>query len=263
MGEEPSFRRQERFVDIHCHCLSGLDDGPESFEESLALCRALVEDNVRVVVATPHQLGRFETRTNAKRICEGVRRINEELFRREVDLIVLPGAEVRLDERICDLLAGGKILTLANKRRHLLLELPSDVFIDVEPLFDAMAVGTVTPILAHPERNAPLLRHLQVLPRWRACGACLQVTAASVVGGFGRQAEEAAWELLARGWGDVVASDAHDVGRNRPYMKKAFARIAGEFGRRAACRLCIENPLRVVRGQPLVPACLPVGQEVR
>jgi protein-tyrosine phosphatase len=262
-AETPSIRRQERFVDIHCHCLPGLDDGPGSFEESLALCGALVEDNVGLVVATPHQLGRFETRTDGKRICDGVQRINHELSKQGLDLIVLPGAEVRLDERICTLLADGEILTLANKRRHILLELPSDVFIDIEPLLRTMVARNVTPILAHPERNPPLLRHLHVLSRWRACGVCLQVTAASVVGDFGEQAQEAAWELLARGWGDVVASDAHDIGRNRPYMRSAFARIAGELGRRVACRLCIENPLRVVSGQQLVPVCSRVGQEAR
>ena len=53
------------FSDVHCHCLPHLDDGPESLEEALALCRKLVEDRVSTVVATPHQLGRFEGRTRA------------------------------------------------------------------------------------------------------------------------------------------------------------------------------------------------------
>ncbi len=250
-------------MDIHCHCLPGIDDGPGSIEESLALCRALVEDNVGLVVATPHQLGRFETRTDAKRVCDGVQRLNRELSKQGLDLIVLPGAEVRLDERICTLLADGQILTLANKHRHILLELPSDVFIDIEPLLRTMAAGNVTPVLAHPERNSPLLKHLHTLSRWRAGGTRLQVTAGSIIGAFGRQAEEAAGELLARGWVEVVASDAHDTGANRPYMRDAFARIADEFGREVACRLCIQNPLRVAGGQRLVSVYPRVGQEAR
>ncbi|MEN6336753.1 MAG: CpsB/CapC family capsule biosynthesis tyrosine phosphatase [Phycisphaerales bacterium] len=256
-------RKQGRFVDVHCHCLPALDDGPGSLEESLELCRALVEDNVGLVVATPHQLGRYETRTDGKRISDGVRCINRELSARGLDLVVLPGAEVRLDERICTLLAGGEILTLADRRRHILLELPSDVFIDVEPLLCAMAARNVTAVLAHPERNLPLLRHLDVVSQWRACGLRLQVTAASIVGGFGGQAEAAAWELLARGWVDVVASDAHDVDMGRPRMRDACARMADELDHRTACRLCIANPLRVVSGQELVPVRFRMSQEAR
>ena len=263
VGQEAAGPGKDKFVDIHCHCLPNLDDGPQSLEESLALCRALMEDNISLVVATPHQLGRFENHTNANRIGGSVQRLNQELSHRRLDLTVLPGAEVRLDERICTLLANGEVLTLADKGRHILLELPSDVFIDIEPLLRVFAGRGVTPILAHPERNSPLLARLHTLSRWRACGACLQLTAASIVGSFGGMAEEAAHELLARGWVEVVATDAHDAGANRPCMAEAFARIADEFGRDRACLLCSENPSRVTKGQRLIRAFLHAGQEVR
>lgn len=253
----------EKFVDIHCHCLPDIDDGPPTLEGSLALCRVLVEDNVGQVVATPHQLGRFETRIDARRICDGVRRLNAELSRRGWELTVLAGAEVRVDERICSLLADGEILTLANRGRHVLLELPSDVFIDIEPLLRTLAATGVTPILAHPERNAPLMRHLRTLARWLACGVHLQVTAGSLVGSFGGRAREAARDLLVRGWVDLVASDAHDAGENRPYMREAFATITAEFNRETAWRLCRDNPARAVHGHRLIPVRSHTGQEVR
>src|ERR1041385_6611032 len=47
-------------VDLHCHCLPGLDDGPVGMEDSIALCRALVADGTTVAVATPHQLGKYD-----------------------------------------------------------------------------------------------------------------------------------------------------------------------------------------------------------
>ena len=40
-------------MDVHCHCLPGLDDGPQTAEAALALCRALVADGVTAVCATP------------------------------------------------------------------------------------------------------------------------------------------------------------------------------------------------------------------
>jgi protein-tyrosine phosphatase len=43
-------------IDLHCHILSGLDDGPGTVEESLAMARMGYGDGTRVVVATPHTL---------------------------------------------------------------------------------------------------------------------------------------------------------------------------------------------------------------
>jgi len=258
-----SVPRDGKFVDIHCHCLPGLDDGPQSVEESLALCRMLMEDNIGLVVATPHQLGRFETRTSTEQIHKGVQRLNHELRRCGLDLTVLPGAEVWLDERICALLAYGGILTLADTGRYILLELPWDVFIDIEPLLHAFEERDMAVILAHPERNLPLLGHLDTLRRWQACGVSLQLTAASVVGAFGRQIEETAWHLLTRGSVRAVATDAHDVDANRPYMTRAFTRIAEKSGRDLARLLCIENPSRIAAGQKLIPVGSHCGEEAR
>ena len=255
--------REGRFVDIHCHCLPGLDDGPASVEESLALCQALVDDHIGLVIATPHQLGRFEHRTSTERIRRGVQRLNRELAKRRLDLTVLPGAEVWLDERICALLADEEIFTLADTGRYILLELPCNVFIDIEPLLHAFGDRGMAVVVAHPERNAPLLGHPHALRRWKTYGANLQLTAASIMGVFGRRVERAAWQLLTRGWVEAVATDAHDVGANRPYMTEAFARITETFSRDLARLLCIENPSRIATGQKLIPVCRTCGQEAR
>jgi protein-tyrosine phosphatase len=250
------------FTDVHCHCLPNLDDGPLSREETLALCRALVDDGIHTVVATPHQLGRFETRANAAAVRQAVAWLAGELRSEGLDLTVLPGAEVRLDERIGALLAEDKILTLADRRHAILLELPGDTFIDIEPLVVELVALAVVPILAHPERNPPLLAHAQALQRWRACGAALQVTAASVTGDLGPREERAAWTLIEEGWVDAIASDAHDYRDSPPRMTAAFATLASGLGRPWAQLLCVENPSRLVRGEKLVPVPVGIRQEV-
>lgn len=116
---------REHYVDIHCHCLPGLDDGPATMSESLALCRALVDEDTTTVIATPHQLGRFSECNDVAQIKEVVLSVNEELRSNAIALRVVPGADVRVDERICRLLEEDKVLTLADGGKYILLELPA------------------------------------------------------------------------------------------------------------------------------------------
>jgi protein-tyrosine phosphatase len=256
-AEHPLPQTRVTFVDVHCHCLPNLDDGPESVEESIALCRVLAADNVATVVATPHQLGRFEDRTRAEAIRHSVAVLNRALAEQGIDLTVLPGAEVRIDERIDDLLARGEILTLADAGGHVLLELPWDTLIDIEPLLVQFAVRRVHAVLAHPERNGPLLDHPQILERWMAFGVALQVTAGSLTGDWGQYVERAAWAVVAQGGRVCLATDAHD-GAQPSCMTQAFEAVTARLGGDVAHLLCVENPRRVIRGEKL--ASFPGGR---
>jgi protein-tyrosine phosphatase len=250
------------FVDIHCHCLPDLDDGPASMEEAAALCSALAEDGISLVVATPHQLTRYETRTRAHAIRRVVGDLNRKLAEEGIEVTVLPGGEVRLDERIGTLLAHDEILTLADRGRHVLLELPPDVFVDIEPLLLQMRSQGVDLVIAHPERNTPLIGHPQILQRWLNYGASLQVTAASLAGYFGSAAERVAWDMILGGWATIVATDAHDTGPNGPCMKIAAKLLVDALGPGVARRLCWENPLRIIGGAEPLPVRSLGRQEV-
>src|SRR5947209_4164139 len=41
-------------IDTHLHILPGVDDGPETIQESLSLARALVQEGIHSAIATPH-----------------------------------------------------------------------------------------------------------------------------------------------------------------------------------------------------------------
>jgi protein-tyrosine phosphatase len=41
-------------VDIHCHILPGIDDGSDSWETTLEMCRIAADDGITHIVATPH-----------------------------------------------------------------------------------------------------------------------------------------------------------------------------------------------------------------
>ncbi len=240
---------QSQYIDIHCHCLAGVDDGPATIDEALALCRELTYDGVRTVIATPHQLGRFSDCNDASYIREAVSLLNEELRRNEIPLGVMPGGDIRVDERICQLLEADRILTLADNGKYILLELPHEILIDIQPLLVELASLGVQAIVSHPERHRVLIRRPDLLLKWLASGVHLQVTAASLLGEFGPAVQRAAWHFLSSGWVSFVATDAHDLYGRRPLMRAAFEQISDELGVAVARQICIENPTRILEGQ--------------
>lgn len=243
-----------RCVDIHCHCLPSIDDGPETMADAIALCRALVADGVSTAIATPHQLGRFSDCNNSDQVRQAVADLNEELKSNDIDLSVVPGGDVRVDERICLLLENDEILTLADGKKYILLELPHRSFIDIEPLLiDLDALG-IQSIISHPERHPVLAKRPEILIKWLKNASHVQVTTSSLIGEFGSQPQRSAWQLLTSGIARIVATDSHNLNSRRPCMSQAYQQISLKLGEALANQVCIENPLRILNGQDLLPA---------
>ena len=243
-------QRLERFgvsasVDIHCHCLPGLDDGPKTMDDAVALCRALAADGVTTAVATPHQLGRYDLRNSASAVRAAAATLREKLAAEGVPLEVRVGADVRVDERIVGLVASGDVLTLGGGP-YLLLELPHETYIEPEPLIRLLGSRGVRSIVTHPERHPAVRKRPEVIGPWLKAGAMLQLTAGSLLGKFGSAAEEAAWRWLGAGAAAFVATDAHDVARRPPCMTGALEEIGRRLGAAVAKRVCLENPARVL-----------------
>src|SRR5260370_18333155 len=47
-------------VDIHCHLLSGLDDGADTFETSLQMAEMAIADGITHVIGTPHANSQYK-----------------------------------------------------------------------------------------------------------------------------------------------------------------------------------------------------------
>lgn len=245
-----------QFIDIHCHCLAGLDDGPADEAQSVELCRALAADGIAAVVATPHQLGRFEDVSHVETVRAATKCLNALLRANDVDLLVLPGGEVRLDERIGRLLLEDKINLLADNRRYLLIELPQQCFIDITILIERLSASGIQVIIAHVERYHFLLQRPSVLHRWAGLGVCFQVTALALLsqGQMPKVMQSFAWHLLESQLPCVVATDAHDLIYRRPMMSQAFKAVKEGLGQARAGKLFIETPGRIIEAADI---CLP------
>jgi protein-tyrosine phosphatase len=238
--------------DVHCHCLPGLDDGPPTMDDAVALCEALVADGFTHAVATPHQLGRYDGRNSPDRVRSAADELRAVLTARRVPLQIETGADVRIDERVVPMLRRRQILPIGAAGRYLLLELPHEVFVEPRRVINDLKRDGVCAVITHPERYDYLQQRPDAVRPWVELGAIVQITAGSVVGDFGARAQQSAWHMLQKGWVSIVATDAHDTVRRPPRMTAAADAISKQFSHAVARRLCVENPGRVRRGEPLI-----------
>jgi protein-tyrosine phosphatase len=235
-------------IDIHCHLLPDLDDGPRTWEQSLKMAQVAVEDGIDTVIATPHQLGVYRG-NGAPLIRERLRELRQRLHAAGIPLNVHAGADVRIESDLAKRLRSDDIVTLADQRRHVLLELPHELYFPLETLLEQLESLGMSGILSHPERNRGLLSDPSCLSGLVAHGCLMQITAGSLLGGFGRASQRLAESMLAQGLVHFVASDGHGTERRRPRLHAAYQRVVELTDRPTADNLFIRFPARVCKGQ--------------
>lgn len=241
--------RDASLVDLHTHLMPGVDDGVPDAGEVREALEALARAGVLVAAATPHLRASVLAEPDAApaRLAEldaawgELRAVAEGAD----DLpAVLRGAEVRLDAPDPDLsdprvrLAGSDAVLV----EFASLELPP---YGAEQLREVVAAGW-RPVLAHAERYRGLGARIGAAGRWKEAGAALQVNAGSLLGHYGDEARRVGWELLERGWVDLLASDYHGVGPVA--LDAAAARVRARGGGGPAGLLVGVNPRRLSVG---------------
>jgi protein-tyrosine phosphatase len=249
------------FVDIHCHLLPGIDDGAKSWEESLAMARMAVADGISTIVVTPHQLGSF-SENHGPAIRERTGQLSDLLAEHQIPLAVLPGADVRIQPNLLALIKQGEVVTLADHRQHILLELPHEIYVPLDRLLAELRSAGIVGVLSHPERNAGIMANPSVVEPLVDAGCLMQITAGSLLGTFGPLSQAVAERLATRGLVHFVSTDAHGLKSRRPQLSAAHARMAELVGPELATACCVHNPAAVATGRP-VAAGRTVAKAVR
>jgi protein-tyrosine phosphatase len=249
--------QQLEFCDVHCHLLPGIDDGPKNWDETIALARQATTEGIRCIVATPHQLGQYENNMT-EQILARTAEAQERIRQAGLPLTIFPGADVRVQEDLPRLVSERRVLTLADRGTHLLVELPHERVLPLGNLIHQLQCQGVNSILSHPERNEQLQRDLDQLRPWVQQGCLVQVTAGSITGDYGPEAREASRQLFRANMVHLVATDAHDAKRRPAFVGNAFRTVSRWVGLPQARKVFIENPHAVLHGQRIdVP--LPVS----
>jgi protein-tyrosine phosphatase len=234
-------------VDLHCHILPGLDDGPSTMEESLAMAEEAIADGITRVVATPHASERYAF--EFARVCQLRNELQAKLDGR---LKLATGCDFHLNPENLNALRKHASQYCINQRDYLLLEFNE---ISIPPAMDQtlheLHLMGLRPIITHPERNGILRSQPERLRGWVRLGCYAQVTAGSLSGVFGAGAQEDAWTWIDQGLVHFVSSDGHNTARRPVKLRFAYEAIAKDRGKELAEALLVENPKAAFEGAPL------------
>jgi len=217
-------------IDLHCHLLFGVDDGPADFGASLALARRARAEGIETIAATPHVDSKYQLAGEEIAALPQLRReLEARLLEEGVNLSVVGGAEVAMTRigaltpeqlrALC--LGGGDVL---------LVESPYSTtvpFVD-QLMFDLQAAG-LRPLLAHPERCPAFQRDPEQLSRLVQHGCLCSLSAGSLADDFGRTVRRFALSLLADGLVHDISTDAHDDRRRPPALRAPLEATAKDL----------------------------------
>lgn len=232
-------------IDIHCHVLPGIDDGPKNWEQSIALCRALCEERVDVVIATPHLIdGVWENTLPV--VAPLVDELRKRLSAEGISLEVRTGAEVDISSRF--VATESDDLPLLGGQGAALLEMPVAVVPPAMPeTIFALRSRSILPVLAHPERNEVLQSNRSLAGEWVEAGAALQLDGDSLIGVWGPHTKRCAERLLVDGLFHAMASDAHSCDKRPPRVQDALECARKLIGG-GADKLVGEGPAAILSG---------------
>lgn len=238
-------------IDIHCHILPTLDDGAESLEVACAMAEMAIADGITHVIGTPH------ASQNHSFIPELVNQRRNELQEKfEGRLTIATGCDFHLSfENLQDIRHEPSRFTL-NQKCYLLVEFAEySIPPSLDQALHQLQLAELRPVITHPERNPLIRAQPERLFHWLQQGCYSQVTAQSLLGRFGRAAQDSAERWLDGDAVHFLASDAHNTTSRPPKLKETYDLIAKRRGEQVARALLVENPLAAFEGRslPYVP----------
>jgi len=242
-------------IDLHAHVLPGVDDGPPSMDESLALLQAAAIAVTRVIAATPH-LRRDFPKVRVEDIAQSCLRLQQRMPV-EWELQVVSGGEVDLGWAMAATKEQLRMASYRGSGTDLLVETPYGTSPRVfePPIMRLMDQGYRV-VLAHPELNTFLQESAAALEALVERGVLVQITGASLLAGRRARRSRLARHLVKHGYAHVIASDAHSAGPRRPPGLGAAVELARSIAPERAEWLVTSAPAAILSGRPLPP--LPV-----
>ena len=209
-------------IDIHSHILFDIDDGAETLEDSVKLCRDAADNGVKLITATPHFFDYSHIRSFVSERNHKISVLREILDEEDIPISVAAGSELFLNDKVFS--AGDLDALTINGSRYMLCEFPLGPFdIDRAPLWiDELISRGYTPIVAHPERYIEFHRNLYIIDELLDREVVFQVNIDSLTGKNGGEAQKMAVDMVMRKIALLIGSDAHDTEYRHTRLREKF-----------------------------------------
>jgi protein-tyrosine phosphatase len=216
-------------VDMHSHLLPGIDDGSESFDESVEMITKLAETGYKKFICTPHVMADFY-RNTPETILPVRDKLNAVLKERNIDVTIEAAGEYNIDVNLEKQLEANNLLTFGGSRKYILVETS---YLANAPNFDEvifnMKIAGYQPILAHPERYTYMYDDFEKYRKVFDKGICFQINLASLAGYYSKEAKKIAERLIQEKMVHFVGTDIHHTRHLGPLLhaqqSPAFAEL--------------------------------------
>ncbi len=237
------------FCDIHNHVLFGVDDGSQSIQESLSMLDQAVEAGIDTVCATSHVHADYSEKERMSTLWSVYLELKQEIEKRKIPVDLHIGCELYYTSEFPSI-AEFELFRYDRGSSSLLVELPpTEAPMWFADIVFQLRMGGISVLLAHPERNAALMRNPKILASYLQAGVYTQLTAGSIAGRYGSDIKKFADRILRSGACTLVASDAHNTVR-RPFsdIATAYPMVCDMLGTGIAKMLFDTHPRAVLRG---------------
>lgn len=225
------------FTDLHNHCLWGMDDGAQSFEESCRMLQAAAEDGITTLAATVHVypgLLPFHWEEYLRRL----EKLRQWVKAVGLPLTLLEGAEIWYTDQTLPMLRSGRIPTLDGSCFVLVEFSPKVSWKAFEKAVWELFRSGYIPVIAHVERYRKLYRHTSRLIRLRReIDICFQVNTGAILAPRDPVQRFFLNRLLCARAVDLVATDAHGEHHRPTTLRRAYARLEQRCGQEYAAAL--------------------------
>lgn len=236
-------------IDIHCHILPGIDDGPQEMSESISMLKMAQRDGITDIVATPHISAVYML--DPDRVRKDVETLKTKAADEGIDINIHYGFEVQLSKDIMKRYSNVlEEITINSEGKYILLEMPfMDYPLYINDIIDSVIEADILPIIVHPLRNARVLTNTNLLHDLKEKGVIFQYNKNAIMNGYQIKTYPLFCQLLRKGLVDIVASDAHSIDNRRPTLSKSFKKVSRRFGAEIAQTLFTSNPRRILKGE--------------
>lgn len=239
-------------IDLHCHILPGIDDGPPTLKEALKMAGIAASDGIEKAIATPHLFRGDFVYEDLSLIDTECQKLNRSIKESNIPLEVFPGAEVHISHNLINEIRKNRKHLVLNQSSYMFVEFPvNHVYSRIKRLFSDLKHEEIIPIITHPERNSVFIYNPNLLYELISAGALSQANSGSLNGVYGKDVEEAAFRFLELNLVHFIASDCHNTDTIPPILSEASLKVAESFGEEKAIALVRDNPQAVFYNKSL------------